>query len=468
MALRSKMVGWFDPPRLAATAIRVAISTVFGEFADRREALAASREVDPVVFDPAYDYQKEGASDFWFDFVADNGDGWNPTYAIARLLATPQLGVDGADEPLPLARLLVMGGDQVYPTASREDYQTKLVAPFDEAARGRVWQPKPHVYAVPGNHDWYDGLSAFLGLFCRRRTSSSWAVPRSGRTFGGRQTRQTRSYFALALPNGWWLWGADIQLAGYIDQPQIDFFSHVASKWMDPGSRLIICTGQPSWAYIDTEDPEPAFTNFSYLASLADLAKKDHRLCAVLSGDSHHYSRYVEGECQYITAGGGGAFLHPTHQLKEKKFEWAYPAPGVKPVPGQKKYPREFLFARNSATGQPAMFPDQATSRGLTFRNLAFAALNWQYAATLGVACFFFAWLLHAQARGVLGLSLLEALASQPSFTAMVGTYLSLLWVSPWPAALVLATVGGYYYLADFPSPWRFIVGLLRQCRRWW
>jgi hypothetical protein len=112
---------------------------------------------------------------------------------------------------------------------------------------------------------------------------------------------------------------------------------------MDPGSRLIICTGQPSWAYIDTEDPEPAFTNFSYLASLADLAKKDHRLCAVLSGDSHHYSRYVEGECQYITAGGGGAFLHPTHQLKEKKFEWAYPAPGVKPVPGQNKYPREFL-----------------------------------------------------------------------------------------------------------------------------
>jgi hypothetical protein len=36
------MVGWFDPPRLVATTIRVAISMVFGEFADRRKILAAA------------------------------------------------------------------------------------------------------------------------------------------------------------------------------------------------------------------------------------------------------------------------------------------------------------------------------------------------------------------------------------------------------------------------------------------
>lgn len=459
MALRSKMVGWFDPPRLAATAIRVAISTVFGEFADRREALASAREIDPAAIDPAYDYQKEETSDFWFDFIADNGDGWNPTYAIARLLATSQLDVAGADELLPLARVVVMGGDQVYPTASREDYQAKLVAPFAEAARGQSWRPTPHLYAVPGNHDWYDGLSAFLGLFCRRRAATSWAVEREGRMLGGRRTQQTRSYFALALPHGWWLWGADIQLAGYIDQPQIDFFTHVAREWMEPGSRLIICTGQPSWAYIDTRNPEPAFTNFAYLASLADLAKRNHRLCVVLSGDSHHYSRFVEGDCQYITAGGGGAFLHPTHQLVEKEFDWKFPPPGVKPT-GQAKYRRKILFGRNSETGQPAMFPDQKTSFRLTFRNLAFAALNWQYAATLGVACFFFAWLLQAQAK-VLGSSLSATLAEPPSFIDSVYAYLGLLWVSPWPLVLVLAASSGYYYLADFPSYWRFVVGAL-------
>jgi hypothetical protein len=41
MSLRPKMVGWFDPPRLAI-AIRVAIATVFGELADRRKILVAT------------------------------------------------------------------------------------------------------------------------------------------------------------------------------------------------------------------------------------------------------------------------------------------------------------------------------------------------------------------------------------------------------------------------------------------
>jgi hypothetical protein len=42
MSLRPKMVGWFDPPQPVAIAIRVAISTVFGELADRRKILAAA------------------------------------------------------------------------------------------------------------------------------------------------------------------------------------------------------------------------------------------------------------------------------------------------------------------------------------------------------------------------------------------------------------------------------------------
>ena len=44
----------------------------------------------------------------------------------------------------------------------------------------------------------------------------------------------------------------------------------------------------------------------------------------LLSGDTHHYSRYsaTDGK-QFITLGGGGAFLHPTHQLDDKvTLEW--------------------------------------------------------------------------------------------------------------------------------------------------
>lgn len=459
MVQRPKMVGWYNPPRLIATGVRVAISTVFGEFVDRRETQAATRKIDPETIDPAYDYHEESAGqDFWFDFIADTGDGWNSTYAVARLLAEPALNVAQAGAPLPRGRLLLMGGDQVYPTASPEAYQTRLVTPFDVAASEKIDpnRPPPHLYAIPGNHDWYDGLLAFLALFCRRREATDWNIARPGRTIGGRQTQQTRSYFALSLPRGWWLWAADVQLSGYIDQPQIDFFNHVAREWMDDKSRLILCTGMPSWAYVDVNDPAPAFRNFSYLERLARLARKGHRLCTVLTGDSHHYSRYTEGEgqegCHYITAGGGGAFLHPTHHLEDKKFNWRYAAPNAPDQrPGQ-SHQRRFTLARRP-NGDAVTFPDQATSRKLSRRDLWFALLNWQYTLTLAAACGLFAWLLDANARFE-GSSLLQHLTAPASFWGAVCAYVSLVFVSPWPFLLVGIAVGGYYYLADF-NPWQ-------------
>ena len=63
-----------------------------------------------------------------------------------------------------------------------------------------------------------------------------------------------------------------------------------------------------------------------------DIASKhchDPRICAVLSGECtiiagtrqspspKRFSSKVAPSCQFITAGGGGAFLHPTHQLKK-------------------------------------------------------------------------------------------------------------------------------------------------------
>jgi hypothetical protein len=458
MAKRPKMVGWFDPPLLASTAVRVAISHVFGEFVDRRESMAAARELDHRAIDPVHRYAAEPGQPFWFDFVADTGEGFNPTFAIARLLAEPELEVAGAEGKLPMGRLLVMGGDQVYPTASRIEYQERLVAPFDEARRGVVWPPgvKPDVYAVPGNHDWYDGLSSFLGVFARRRKRDEWAAERGGREVGGRATQQTRSYFALQLPHGWWLWGADIQLSGYIDQPQIDFFTHVANSWMDEGSKLIICTGQPTWTHVDPANPKPVFENFSYFERLAGISsRKGHRLCAVLTGDSHHYARFVEtrgdrSECHYVTAGGGGAFLHPTHHLRTKTFDWDYPPPGIPPIGGQAKYTRTFDLRK--------VFPDEGTSRRLAWRNFLFAFINWSYALTLGAGCLFFAWLLHAQASMID--STLMGVLARPSIADAAWAYVRLVFISPWPPILVLLGFGGYYYLSAFrPKRKRLVAG---------
>ena len=103
--------------------------------------------------------------------------------------------VDGSG--CPAADALVMGGDQVYPTASGAGVRGPLQGPVPgrAAATARRARSRPTLFAVPGNHDWYDGLTAFLRLFAGREDAH----------IGGWQTAQTRSYFAVKLPRGWWL-----------------------------------------------------------------------------------------------------------------------------------------------------------------------------------------------------------------------------------------------------------------------
>ena len=62
--------------------------------------------------------------------------------------------------------MLVFGGDEVYPTPSRAEYHRRLIVPWETAAGDARLDESPHVFAIPGNHDWYDGLSAFARLFC--------------------------------------------------------------------------------------------------------------------------------------------------------------------------------------------------------------------------------------------------------------------------------------------------------------
>ena len=462
MRKKMPMVGWFDPGQLIQTAIRVLISTVFGQFADKREALAAANPIKDDKLDERCDYEaKYAEGDFWFDYVADTGDGWNPTYAIARLVAAKELkpranaGGEPIATPLARGRVLILGGDEVYPTSSREEYDNRFLYPFEEAyqAEGR-WPDKerPDVFAVPGNHDWYDGLRTFFHLFCRRTIKSDGEaeVNRNGNVIGGRQTHQTRSYFALKLPKGWWLWGTDSQLEGYIDQPQIDFFQYVAQCWMEEGSKLILCTGTPDWEYVRA-DSASKYDGLSYLERLAPAVHgKNHKLGLVLSGDSHHYARFEEQGLNYITCGGGGAFLHSTHQLPKDpvKFQTRYPRPGETYDPKHGPYDREFSIGTKDGTREEALYPDRKTSSALTAGNLLFAVRNWKLTGTLALAYLFFTWLLDFNAR-VSGLPSLVDVLAAGSLLDSAGQYWWLIVYSPWSALLILVTGAAYYYFAD-------------------
>jgi Calcineurin-like phosphoesterase len=398
---KRRMVGWFNPIPLLQTAIRVLMSTIFGEFADKREALAAANPIDDAALDPSFDYEgRHPDGDFWFDFVADLGDGWNPTFAIARLLAEDKLPFAGVED-LPRGSLLIMGGDEVYPTPSADQYYDRLVYPYSEAYAER-WKKEasPDLYAMPGNHDWYDGLRAFFPLFCRRsiKARNRVGVDRPGKVIGGRRTQQTRTYFALRLPKGWWLWGTDSQIEGYIDQPQVDFFQFVAEKWMAPKSRLILCAGTPDWEYVDPRDPEKKFGTLSYLARLAPSVGKGHELKLLLSGDSHHYARYHEKDLNFITCGGGGAFLHPTHNLcPHKKFEFPFPPPGQAYDPKLKRYARTVDLAKKNdlPDANEALFPSRAVSRRLARALPLFAVRNPNFTLVVAALYLIFTWSLY-------------------------------------------------------------------------
>ena len=211
--------------------------------------------------------------------------------------------------------MLVFGGDEVYPTPSREEYQRRLVAPYAAAFGDDEPGERPHVYAIPGNHDWYDGLSAFTRLFCSDI---------GGRRFAGWWTRQRRSYFVLKLPHRWWLVGSDGQLQRDLDVPQMEHFREIAERFMQAGDKVILCLSLPVWVYAQKYRSMGRVFDETDLIYLREevFAKRGVEVKVYLTGDLHHYRRHQEtvdsaaghSPVQKITAGGGGAFLHPTHE----------------------------------------------------------------------------------------------------------------------------------------------------------
>jgi hypothetical protein len=406
-----KMVSWLDPIILAKTGMRAAISGAIGKQADRRllDALAAP-DVNPSDF--SVDSAGQPRQELWFDYVSDLGDGWDSTYAVAQLVARPKLTVQdetGASYDTRGGELLVFGGDEVYPTASVKAYEERTLHPWTCAIQGQ--RPPPHVFAVPGNHDWYDGLVSFMRLFCQ------------GRTLSGFETHQRRSYFAVKLPHGWWLIGTDMQLESDLDQPQVRYFQEVAKR-MKEEDRVILCLAEPAWLVSQVRPPEGRTyldNNLKFLEEQV-LGKK---VSVCLAGDLHHYRRHANAEGrQKIIAGGGGAFLHPTH------------------IP-RKESPLEEGFTPRKS------FPTAQESRRLCWRNLGLAVSSPRFGLLTGVLYMLLTW--------ALAVNLGDANVPQ-ALGRVVSTALS----SP---GVVLISVFAILGLIAFADPrfgrWRWAVGTL-------
>ncbi|WP_223851564.1 MULTISPECIES: preprotein translocase subunit YajC [Cupriavidus] len=441
---REPMVNWLGPLQLARTALRTAVATTLGAFADPREVQAA---LMPLASNPPLEVPAGGAGTddgVWIDYLADTGDGWDSTYSMALCVSQPVTLDQAPPRTLPAGRVLLLGGDQVYPTPARNGYRTRFLDPFRAASPAPVSDAAtsdpeapiaipdaPWMLATPGNHDWYDGLRGFAQLFCNGKPVGRWV------------TKQRTSYYALKVRPGWWVWGLDLQLESAIDRPQRDYFNAM-HKALLPGDRVVVCTPEPSWvdeaerveregrkALPSIETLTPRFRSLREIEVLLG-----EHLVLVLAGDSHHYARFApragSGAPQRITCGGGGAFVHGTHALPDP------PKPIT--VAGIKQH---YTLA--------AIYPDKPTSERLRDHAWRLPTRNLSFCGVLAVLYLLWIWMVQSASkvpspmRG--GRSVMEVLADlPPSLGNACETWRQLFWAvahSPSSVVYMLAIVGG-------------------------
>jgi len=398
-----KMVNWYDPKQLAFTGMKTIISGIFGNFADKREIQAALDKSEAAKFD--YSNRDE----IWIDYISDLGDGFNATYTMAHLLAQDELIVHS--KAVKRGDILVMGGDQVYPTPELKEYRNRLQGPY-HAAFPKVENDEnpPDLFAIPGNHDWYDGLTNFLKIFCQNRSLGNW------------RTKQRRSYFALKLPQNYWLIALDIQLNSDIDYPQLQYFKEIAEYQIQEEDKIIIATAEPSWVYKSFDQKNSSHDRFEFFINNILLGKNSNyyggknekiQISAILTGDLHHYARYEEKDDQdrlrqLITAGGGGAFMHLTHNLKDN----------IKTRDGKEATLR-------------AAFPSKGESKLLSLKNLLFPFYSYTMLFFFGIFHALSTWVLHSHVENQNFLSepatsLISLLYNLPIFPGIVILHLIL------------------------------------------
>jgi len=295
------------------------VARLFGDPSNalRRRCVAALAERGA----PAAFTVHKSETEFSFILMGDTGEGDRSQYAVVPPLLHAGEGTD----------FLVVASDVIYPTGDTGDYENKFFRPYRD-------YPGP-IYAVPGNHDWYDGLRGFLRVFCDLDIDcmpDGWRgalsfVPRlfwrrSGafsderlakiraRYRGGaaQQNLQPGPYWAIDSP-ALRVIGIDTGITGSIDRDQAAWLREVSAG---PKPKLLV-TGKP--LYVDDQHRPGKIEGES--GTVDDIVRDPaHNYVAAIGGDIHNYQRYPmrldDGRTmQYVVAGGGGAYMHATHVI---------------------------------------------------------------------------------------------------------------------------------------------------------
>lgn len=288
---------------------------------ERRRWMKVQREAKKLTGDPIIE-KHAGLEEVSFLVLGDPGEGDASQFALV-----PPLLARGSD-----THFMVICSDVIYPSGDAEDYEGKFYRPYED-------YPAP-IYALPGNHDWYDGLSGFMFHLCDAEVSQTNVVPesssfkerlRSGlwrrsaeisstvvaRKKAWRSDRkqcssQRSPYFAIET-GPLLIACIDTGMNGSIDREQGEWLRRVSRETDKP---KLLLTGKP--IYVDGEYHPGEIEG----GGTVDEVVRDpsNNYVAAIGGDIHNYQRYPvrleDGrKIEYVVSGGGGAYMSATHRI---------------------------------------------------------------------------------------------------------------------------------------------------------
>jgi len=277
-----------------------------------------------------------GTDDFTFLVLGDTGDGGHAQHSLRdQYLFLGQR---------PDVKFMVISSDVIYPDGAMKDYEPNFYLPF----KGFT---KP-IYAIPGNHDWYDALEGFAANFLEEdgaRTCMLSRLETDHRLSTTTDRRIERYIQEAARLRGEFRVSTGLQ-RGPIFEVQTDRFALIA---VDTGVLKTVDTKQWDWLKAALERSRgkfimvllghPLYTAGFYQGDPDKLSGEwtpplrsplstggesepftaihrllqEHKVDVVMAGDMHFFEQYKEeyqadGKTrimEHFVNGGGGAYI---------------------------------------------------------------------------------------------------------------------------------------------------------------
>jgi uncharacterized membrane protein HdeD (DUF308 family) len=259
-------------------------------------------------------------ADFSFLVIGDPGEG----DASQHVLRDQIIELGQRSE----VKFLVVASDVIYPAGAMKDYEVKFYLPF----KGFT---KP-VYAIPGNHDWYDALEGFTANFLEPEAARAALRARRATDHGLTTTTESRIDQMIAeaarLRAAYGVW-TEGQRAPYFEV-QAERFALIA---VDTGIARRVDGEQLRWLHTALERAQgkfkmvilghPLFAAGRYQAEGDEPFAAIHQLLhehgveVVMAGDTHDFEFYKEVDqarrqnrpMYHFVNGGGGRISQHRH-----------------------------------------------------------------------------------------------------------------------------------------------------------